>query len=140
MKKRELYITQRDLTQLQELLEGGGAVHDRDRKDLSVLAEEVKQATIVGPDAIPAKVVTMNTRLRLMDLEARKSFEMTVVFPQYADVDTGKVSVISPVGTAVLGYAEGDTIEWSVPAGKRRLRIEKILFQPEADGNRHPQR
>jgi len=40
----------------------------------------------------------------------------------------------------VLGYAEGDTIEWSVPAGKRRLRIEKILFQPEADGNRHPQR
>jgi regulator of nucleoside diphosphate kinase len=65
---------------------------------------------------------------------------MTVVFPQYADVDTGKVSVISPVGTAVLGYAEGDTIEWSVPAGKRRLRIEKILFQPEADGNRHPQR
>ncbi len=137
MKKRELYITQSDLTQLQELLEGGGAVHDRDRKDLSMLAEELKQATVVEPDAIPAKVVTMNTRLRLMDLDAHKSFEMTVVFPQYADFDTGKVSVISPVGTAVLGYAEGDTIEWSVPAGKRRLRIEKILYQPEAAGGHH---
>ena len=137
MKKRELYITQSDLAKLQELLEGGGAVHDRDRKDLSGLAAELKQATVVEPDAIPAKVVTMNTRLRLMDLDAHKSFEMTVVFPQYADVDTGKVSVISPVGTAVLGYAEGDTIEWSVPAGKRRLRIEKILYQPEAAGDHH---
>jgi regulator of nucleoside diphosphate kinase len=137
MKKRELYITQSDLAKLQELLEGGGAVHDRDRKDLSGLAAELKQATVVEPDAIPAKVVTMNTRLRLMDLDARKSFEMTVVFPQYADVDTGKVSVVSPVGTAVLGYAEGDTIEWSVPAGKRRLRIEKILYQPEAAGDHH---
>ena len=137
MKKRELYITQSDLAKLQELLEGGGAVHDRDRKDLSGLADELKQATVVEPDAIPAKVVTMNTRLRLMDLDAHKSFEMTVVFPQYADVDTGKVSVISPVGTAVLGYAEGDTIEWSVPAGKRRLRIEKFLYQPEAAGDHH---
>ncbi|MBP7637550.1 MAG: nucleoside diphosphate kinase regulator [Kiritimatiellae bacterium] len=137
MKPRKLYVTQNDFERLQELLEGGGAVLNRDRKDLSALAEELKQATIVTPDSLPANVVTMNTRLRLMDLDTRQPFEMTVVFPQDADVDTGKVSIISPVGTAVLGYAEGDTIEWSVPAGTRRLQIEKILYQPEAAGDLH---
>ncbi|HRR35097.1 MAG TPA: nucleoside diphosphate kinase regulator [Kiritimatiellia bacterium] len=137
MQQRKLYVTQNDFKKLQELLEGGGTVHDRDRKDLSALAEELKKATIVTPDTLPANVVTMNSRLRLMDLDTRKPFEMTVVFPQDADVDTGKVSVISPVGTAVLGYAEGDTIEWSVPAGTRRLMIEKVLYQPEAAGDLH---
>ncbi len=137
MNPRKLYITQTDFARLQDLLEGGNAVHDRDRKDLSVLAQELKQATIVAPDSIPAKVVTMNTRLRLLDLDTRKPFEMTVVFPQDAHLDTGKVSVISPVGTAVLGYAEGDTIEWSVPVGTRRLLIEEILYQPEAEGDFH---
>jgi len=137
MNQRNLYITQHDFKRLQELLEGGGAVHDRDRKDLTALTEELKRATIVAADQIPDKVVTMNTRLRLLDLDTQKPFEMTVVFPQDAHVDSGKVSVISPVGTAVLGYAEGDTIEWTVPAGTRRLLIEKILYQPEASGNYH---
>ena len=98
MNQRNLYITQHDFKRLQELLEGGGAVHDRDRKDLTALTEELKRATIVAADQIPAKVVTMNTRLRLLDLDTQKPFEMTVVFPQDAHVDSGKVSVISPVG------------------------------------------
>jgi regulator of nucleoside diphosphate kinase len=137
MHTRTLFITENDLKRLRELLEDGRAVHNRDRKDLSTLADELKQATVVAPREIPAKVVTMNTRLRLLDLDTKKPFDMTVVFPSDADVDAGKVSVISPVGTAVLGYSEGDTVEWDVPAGKRRLLIETVLYQPEAAGDFH---
>ena len=59
------------------------------------------------------------------------------VFPKEADIDRGRLSVISPVGTAILGYTEGDTIEWKVPSGKRRIKIEKVLYQPEAAGDYH---
>ena len=68
-------------------------------------------------------------------LDDDSRMEVTLVFPADADIDAGKLSVLSPVGTALLGYAEGDTVEWEVPAGKRRIRIEKILYQPEAAGD-----
>ena len=135
MSRRNLFITKNDFKRLQEILDGSVVIHARDRGDLSALTEEMKRATIVEAHDIPDKVVTMNTKLRLVDMDTKKSLEMTVVFPQDADVDTGKISVISPVGTAVLGYSEGDAVEWEVPAGKRHLLIESVIYQPEAAGD-----
>jgi regulator of nucleoside diphosphate kinase len=56
----------------------------------------------------------------------------TLVFPGKADSSTGKISVLAPIGTAVLGYRVGDVVEWRVPAGSRKFRVEKLLYQPEA--------
>jgi regulator of nucleoside diphosphate kinase len=77
----------------------------------------------------------MNTRLLFHDLDDDSKMEVTLVFPADADIDAGKLSILSPVGTALLGYRKGNTVEWEVPAGKRRIRIEKILYQPEAAGD-----
>lgn len=79
----------------------------------------------------------MNSRIKLRDVDTNEEMEFTLVFPGDSNVDEGKISVIAPIGTAILGYSAGDTIEWHVPAGKRRIRIEKILYQPEAEGDYH---
>jgi regulator of nucleoside diphosphate kinase len=70
-----------------------------------------------------------------VDLDSSKEYEYTLVFPENADSTTGKISILAPVGTAMLGYRVGDVIEWVVPAGKRRLKVEKVLYQPEASGD-----
>jgi regulator of nucleoside diphosphate kinase len=60
-----------------------------------------------------------------------------LVFPENADLKQGKVSILAPIGTAMLGYEVGDIFEWDVPAGKRRLKVKRIIYQPEASGDYH---
>jgi regulator of nucleoside diphosphate kinase len=71
------------------------------------------------------------------DLDDKTNMEVSLVFPSEADMSAGRLSVLSPIGTALLGYEKGDTIEWMVPAGKRRIQITDILYQPEAAGHLH---
>jgi regulator of nucleoside diphosphate kinase len=61
----------------------------------------------------------------------------TLVFPEDADIDQNRISVLAPIGTAMLGYSVGDTIEWPVPEGLRRIQVKEILYQPEAAGDYH---
>ena len=137
MSKRHIFITAQDHQRLEHLLAEVGPSNRRDRNDLKALEEELRRAQIVDPRKVPGNIVTMNTRLRMRDLEDNSEMEVTLVFPEEANIDQGRLSVISPIGTAVLGYPEGATITWEVPAGKRRIRIEKILYQPEAAGDFH---
>jgi regulator of nucleoside diphosphate kinase len=77
----------------------------------------------------------MNSRVRLRDLDSGEQMEVSLVYPAAADVKSNKVSVLAPIGTAILGYRTGDTIDWEVPAGLRRLKVEDVLYQPEASGD-----
>ena len=74
----------------------------------------------------------MNSRVRLKNLTTGKEMTYTLVFPKDADLTAGRISVLAPIGTAILGYRAGDVIAWSVPGGKRKFRIEEVLYQPEA--------
>ncbi len=130
MKKRNICITQEDLTRLEELLFSLPA--KRERADLTELETEIKRAKIVESAQIPSSIVTMNSQVRLRDLDSKETMIFTLVFPDEANIDSGKISVLSPIGTAILGYATGKTIAWQVPAGKRRIKIEEVLYQPEA--------
>jgi len=135
LKNRQIFITASDLQKLEELLTAADASPYRHRTDLKSLEAELLKAKVVDAHAIPRDVVTMNTRLLFHDLDDDSKMEVTLVFPADADIDVGKLSILSPVGTALLGYRKGDTVQWDVPAGKRRIRIEKILYQPEAAGD-----
>ncbi|MBA7534573.1 Regulator of nucleoside diphosphate kinase [subsurface metagenome] len=137
MNDRIIYITEFDLHRLEELLEVAGAFTYLGRSDLKDLEEEVSRAQVVDSRKVPHTVITMNSRVKLRDLDTGEEMVFTLVFPREADIDRGRLSVISPVGTAILGYTEGDTIEWKVPSGKRRIKIEKVLYQPEAAGDYH---
>jgi regulator of nucleoside diphosphate kinase len=74
----------------------------------------------------------MNSSFRLRDLETGEEVVYTLVFPAKADSSSGKISVLAPIGTAVLGYRVGDVVEWQVPAGMKKFKVEAILYQPEA--------
>lgn len=134
MEPRDIYITKYDLSRLKELIEVGLSFKERDREYLESLQNELDRAHIVDPVAIPHDVVTMNSRLRLKDLGSGEEHSYVLVFPSDADIKQNRISILAPIGTAILGYRAGDTVDWAVPAGTRKMRIEEILYQPEAAG------
>ena len=104
-------------------------------KHLQGLQAELERATIVKAEVLPHDVVTMNSTVELADLDTGGTDLYTLVFPEEADIDQGKVSVLAPIGTAMLGHKTGDVFEWEVPAGRRQLRVNRLLYQPEAAGD-----
>ena len=108
-----------------------------DRAELEDLTREIERGAEVRPEEIPPDVVTMNSTVRLTDLESGTSHVYTIVFPSDADYDKGKISILAPLGTALLGYRVGDIVNWRMPRGDRRLRIDEIVYQPEAAGDFH---
>lgn len=137
MSERRIVITRFDKERLEELIAVAEEFSSHGREDLRALAGELAIATVVSPKAVPQDVVTMNSRVVLRDVDTSEEMTYALVFPQNADIDAGAISILAPVGTAILGYTEGDVIEWPVPSGMRRIRIEKILYQPEAAGDFH---
>ena len=75
----------------------------------------------------------MNSRAELLDLDSGERMEFTLVFPSDANIEAGKISVLAPLGTAMLGYRVGDEFEWHVPYGIRRFKVNYVYFQPEAE-------
>ena len=136
MEPRDIYITDYDLARLKELLQAGIGLAERDRPSLETLQGELDRAHIVEPAAVPNDVVTMNSQVRLTDVDTNEEQVYTVVFPSQANLDQGKISILAPIGTAVLGYRVGDTVKWPVPGGIKTLRIKEIVYQPEAAGHR----
>ncbi len=137
MTKRNIHVTDYDMQRLRKLLEGTQRWNPKDRAYLDHLEEELDRASTVASEKIPANVVTMNSRIRVKDLDTGKEMSIQLVFPSEADFEQGKISILAPIGTALIGYRAGDTVEWTVPAGTRRLRIEEVLYQPEAAGDFH---
>ncbi|HET7617793.1 MAG TPA: nucleoside diphosphate kinase regulator [Vicinamibacterales bacterium] len=131
MAERDIFVTDTDFDRLNGLV--AGARRSRmNQEHVDRLAEELDRARIVSPEEIPPDVVTMNSRIQLRDLDTNDAMEFVLVFPTEANVDEQRISVLAPLGTAVLGYRAGSIIEWQVPARTRRLRIERVLYQPEA--------
>jgi len=135
MKNNNIYITDYDLERLNELIRPLEANKDRNDRSIEQLKKEIERAKIVSSKDISGDIVTMNSRVRLKDMDTHEEMVFKIVFPSDADIDQGKISVLAPIGTALLGYKVGDTISWDVPSGIRRLNIQKILYQPEAEGD-----
>lgn len=133
MDTRVIYITEADMQRLRPLIEG----MKNSRDDLRALEAELKQARVVTPADVPPDVITMNSKARLRDLDTGEEMVFTVVFPGNASIEHDRISVVAPIGTAMLGHRVGDEFEWQVPAGLVRLRVEEVLYQPEAAGHYH---
>jgi len=134
MLDREIVVTDSDQTRLRNLLEGVRRWNARDRTHVDHLEAELDRADVVLPADVPFDVVTMNSEVAVRDIDSDEEMTFAVVFPSDADVNRKRISVLAPIGTAVLGYRVGDTIDWKVPGRLRRLKIERVLFQPEAAG------
>jgi regulator of nucleoside diphosphate kinase len=137
-KEAIIFITEVDLARLRKLIDlARDTGSDANRLYLDRLEGELERAEVVNPNDIPRDVVTMRSTVRLKDLDSGKEMVYSLVFPNEADIDEGKISVLAPVGTAMIGYRVGDVIEWEVPSRLRRLKVEEIIYQPEASGDYH---
>jgi regulator of nucleoside diphosphate kinase len=137
-KRGFIYITESDLDRLRKLISVMSTSDtDKTQEYLETLENELDQAEIVKPQSVPEDVITMRSKARLLDIDSGKEVIYSLVFPNEADLEKGKISVLAPIGTAMIGYKVGDIIEWEVPAGLRRLRVEEVLYQPEAAGDYH---
>ena len=137
MRERRVFITDADRDRLEKLLLGARQWSNRDKAHLQALEEELDKAYTVESREIPGDVVTMRSQVRVRDMKSGTEMDISVVFPSEADSEQGKISVLAPIGTALLGYRVGDVVEWKVPGGLRRLKVERILYQPEAAGHYH---
>jgi regulator of nucleoside diphosphate kinase len=137
MEERTIYITEFDMKRLRELIAEAKRLDRRGNEYLDSLEAELSRGKVVAPTDVPPDVVTMNSRVGLVDLDTEEEMVYTLVFPHEADITQSKISVLAPIGTAILGYRVGDTLTWQVPDGMRRLRVKQILYQPEAAGDYH---
>lgn len=132
--ERKIFVTRQDFDRLTRLLEIYGSGRDADA--YAALEEELGRAQVVEAAEIPPDVVTMNSRVHFQDVDTREELEVTLVYPKGADVEKGRISVLAPVGSALLGLSVGQAIEWPVPTGKlRHLRVVAVTYQPEAAGD-----
>ena len=137
-RKRTIQVTESDMNRLEkllEMLEDDPKVRDKDH--LMLLDDELRRAKVVDSRNIPGDVITMNSRIRVRDLDTDKETVYQLVFPGEADVSQNKISILAPIGTALIGYRVGDTVQWKVPSGEKRLRVEEVVYQPEAAGDFH---
>jgi regulator of nucleoside diphosphate kinase len=132
MKKLPIIMNAADHEELSCAIAVLGRLTERGRDELAALRAELERAEIVAPEEVPSDVITMNSRAELLDLDSSERMEFTLVFPREADIEQGRISVLAPLGTAMLGYHVGDEFEWVVPYGRRRLRVAAVRFQPEA--------
>ncbi len=99
------------------------------------LINELNSAKVVEPTEIPDDVVTMNSVVKITFVNTNKQLKLAIVYPGQADIKENKISIFSPVATALIGYRVGDLIDWVVPAGMTKIRIDEIVYQPEASGD-----
>ena len=125
-----MQITEDNERRLRGVIARNGAT-GKDKALLNELERIVEGAEIVSGEIAPY-IITMNSRFVLEDLDTGITSEYTLVYPDEAHIEQGRISVLSPIGLALLGRQELDTVERDVPAGVKRFQIKKLLHQPEA--------
>ena len=125
-----IYLTQADMERLLHLVDAYPG------RRFEQLERELVRAQVVAREEIPPDIVTMDSRVVFEDEGTGERREVTLVYPGSADIDAGRISVLTPVGSALLGLRVGQSIDWELPAGvRRRYRIAAVPYQPEAAGD-----
>lgn len=132
MTKPNIILSEQDLHRLETMLENQSKLSET----MIRLEDELARAEVVEPQAIASNIVTMHSRVLLTIAPSKEAVEVTLVYPHEFKGEKGQVNVIAPIGAAILGLAEGQTIEWPQPDGHTmKVTIEKVLFQPESEGD-----
>lgn len=136
VKEETIWLTKTDLERLGNLVE---LVRNEGERQLyqyiKKLEEKLEYAEVARSEDIPSSVITMRSKVRLKDLDNGEETIYSLVFPGEAQSDEGKLSILSPLATAILGYRLGDTVEFQAPSRLRRLKVLEILYQPESAGD-----
>jgi regulator of nucleoside diphosphate kinase len=124
MKLPVITISERDALRLRKLVAASAATHT---EHIEKLKTELERAHIVPETELPSHVIAMNSTVELEDLEDGEIMTYTLVYPESADAAAGKISILAPLGMAMLGFKVGDEFEWPVPAGTLRVRVRRLV-------------
>lgn len=128
-----IIVSDLDAARLEKILDSLGGDLSPNWEDLQT---ELDRAKIVKPEEIPPDVVTMKSTVLFRIEPSNKEFSLTLVYPNDYDLSADKISILAPVGSALLGLREGDTISWPKPGGGvLQVRVLKVVYQPERSGD-----
>ena len=134
-KRPELTISSLDADRLYKLIE---SLPGSSLLGIEELEAELARANIVEPSKVPPTTVTMNSTVKFAVASSQDEFELTLVYPKDIDASGHKISILAPVGSALLGLSQGDEIEWPKPGGGLiKVTIKEITYQPERAGEFH---
>jgi regulator of nucleoside diphosphate kinase len=131
----DLIVNKLDFARIKKCIGDARYFNSINKVEAERLIKELESAKVVEPEAIPSNVVTMNSIVRMSFLNTQQQVQFQIVYPDQANMKENKISIFSPIATALIGYQVGDEIEWIVPAGLTKIRIDKIIYQPEAAGH-----
>lgn len=117
-------LSRHDVQRLRELLRNRAYWTNSD--ELTSLEDEFERAKVVATDDLPSDIVTLESAVTVLDIDSGRQEYYSIVMPAEADISLGRVSVLAPLGTALLGYRVGDLVHWRMPGGTRRLRINFV--------------
>ncbi len=130
-----MVITESDYLRIKNLLRCVRCHSKQDSANLHRLQESLSAAVIVPSKEIPGNVVTMNSTVTVCDSDTLETMKYTLVYPEKSDYRKGCISILAPLGAALIGSRVGEVINWEVPKGLKRMEIREISYQPEANGN-----
>lgn len=131
MKQPNIIISSQDLHRLETMLEHQAV----QTPTMQHLENELARAEVVEPEQVPTNIVSMNSKVRITIAPSTQSVEIVLVYPHDFTGDKSQVNILAPVGAAILGLTEGQTIEWPQPDGQlMKIKIEKVIYQPEREG------
>lgn len=134
---KKIILNRLDYLRIKKRIENARKLRSIAESEAESLLNELESASIMEPGDIPPDVVTMNSVVRISFSGTEKRVQFQVVYPDQANFKENKISIFSPIATALIGYRIGDEIEWVVPGGLTKIKIEDIIYQPEAAGDFH---
>jgi regulator of nucleoside diphosphate kinase len=129
--KSQLIMAHEDYKTINDYVKGLSQVKAFDRKNAASLYDELKKATLVTIEELPEDVVRLNSRVVVKEGNKDKLIELVIVVPEKADIKERRISVFAPIGTALIGFREGEKVKWDVPAGNKTFTIMKVYNQKE---------
>ncbi len=129
-----IIITELDKERLERVLAEAAAQTVQPDEHLEAFRREFKLATVVPSEDVPADVVTMNSTVDMYDMEFDVTDTYTIVYPINADIFSNRLSILNPMGMAVLGRRQGEIAQWQNTNGEHQLKLMKLVFQPEREG------
>ncbi|QNS42053.1 nucleoside diphosphate kinase regulator [Chryseobacterium manosquense] len=132
---KQILITKQDFTRIHKSISDAKQNNSIKKEDAEKLLNELHSAKIVESEEIPADVVTMNSVVKIHFENNKTVTEFKIVYPDQADIKAKKISIFSPVASALIGYSVKDEIDWLVPSGMTKIIIDEIIYQPEAAGD-----
>ena len=135
MRSLPIVMRESDARMARGFMASRAAMSSLDQAHLKQLRAALERMLLLNSDRVPSDVVTSQTRVRVLDVASGKRHEFALVSPDDADVSANRISFLAPLGTALLGYREGDEVEWKLPVGLRRLRVERVFQKAEIEMN-----